>query len=510
MRLTDEQKAIIGATGRVVCVNAYAGTGKSTTMRAYALAHPDERILYLAFNRSVAIEARRKMPPNVFATTAHGLAYNAIGKSYKHKMGEDLRPGELIDNKWVEFPPGYSNVGKYLFCQGVIRVLHHFLQNDIDSFDDIDPLALKEEAPGNLSVFPFTRMIECAEQLWVRMCDPVDPVPMLHDGYMKLYSLMRPNLGKEFDTIQVDEAQDSNPTLLTIIRNQDEPRIMLIGDRHQQIYSFRNAVNAMGELHPDQTFSLTGSFRFGEEVAWRANQLIEEWKGEKTHIRGLGENTRVNDLSVISTNPGEAYIARTNAGVLNRAFRAADRKMKVYFVGGISGYRLGDFMDAYFFMRGRKPKNPLFAGFERWRDLVQVAKRTGDPELNGIVGVVFSNSGKGVDLPDQIRKVRAAAVSNPAEADVILCTAHKSKGLEFPVGSLEEDFPELGEKWSEGSLTEDEINLLYVAITRFTKVANLPPNVTLSIEGKKAYERRIRAFGAEQPDEDPFQTKVAF
>ncbi len=483
MQLTDEQKAIIGAQGRVICVNAFAGTGKSTTMRAYASAHPKERILYLAFNKSVALEARQKMPSNVFATTAHGLAYSAIGKAYKHKLADDMKPGELLERKWIEVPPGYSNTGRFLFAQGVLRMLNHFLQNDIESFDDMDPIHLKERAPGNLSILPFSRMIEQAQRLWVAMCDPTSDVPILHDGYMKLYSLTRPNLGDDFDTIQVDEAQDSNPVLLNILKHQDKPRIMLIGDRHQQIYSFRNAVNAMAEMNPDTEYPLTGSFRFGPEVAWRANALLAQWKGEGTEIRGLGKPTKVVDAGWVSVARGSAYIARTNAGIFALAAAAIAKDMRPYFVGGIGGYRFNDFVDAYFFKRGKKPDNPLFAGFQGWGDFMRVAHHTEDPELKGIMGIIFRCESKEIDLPQVVKQIRAGAARRISDADLVLCTAHKSKGLEFPVGCLADDFPSLYEAKANGRLTEDEVNLMYVAITRFTDRAFLPPKVTESIEG---------------------------
>lgn len=50
MQLTPEQEAIIASTGDIK-INAVAGSGKTTTMVAYARSRPvDARILYLAFN----------------------------------------------------------------------------------------------------------------------------------------------------------------------------------------------------------------------------------------------------------------------------------------------------------------------------------------------------------------------------------------------------------------------------------------------------------------------------
>ncbi|MEQ2209806.1 hypothetical protein XENOCAPTIV_004268, partial [Xenoophorus captivus] len=56
------------------------GTGKTTTLVKYAALRPDLRFLYVAFNNSVACEARRHFPANVDCRTAHSLAYNDVGR----------------------------------------------------------------------------------------------------------------------------------------------------------------------------------------------------------------------------------------------------------------------------------------------------------------------------------------------------------------------------------------------------------------------------------------------
>ena len=57
--LTEEQKAIINSTGDIR-INAVAGSGKTTTIIEYAATRPPgSRILYLAFNKSVRLEATR-------------------------------------------------------------------------------------------------------------------------------------------------------------------------------------------------------------------------------------------------------------------------------------------------------------------------------------------------------------------------------------------------------------------------------------------------------------------
>ncbi|MDR2442264.1 MAG: AAA family ATPase [Deltaproteobacteria bacterium] len=94
-RLTEEQLEIITSTEPCLTVTAYAGTGKTTTIRALAQARPHERMLYLAFNRSLATETRAAFGDlkNVEVKTLHGLAWHECGRNYR-KIA-DIRPFEL-------------------------------------------------------------------------------------------------------------------------------------------------------------------------------------------------------------------------------------------------------------------------------------------------------------------------------------------------------------------------------------------------------------------------------
>jgi F-box protein 18 (helicase) len=90
MRLTEEQEAIIHSEGDIK-INAVAGSGKTTTIIEYARTRPNNcRILYLAFNRSVKLEAIKKFEQknltNVVVETAHSLAYKNIVFKYGYKV----------------------------------------------------------------------------------------------------------------------------------------------------------------------------------------------------------------------------------------------------------------------------------------------------------------------------------------------------------------------------------------------------------------------------------------
>lgn len=87
MKLTKEQEDIINSTGNIK-INAVAGSGKTTTIIEYARTRPKEsKILYIAFNKSVKLEAVKKFADkglsNVKVETAHSLAFKHV--VFKHK-----------------------------------------------------------------------------------------------------------------------------------------------------------------------------------------------------------------------------------------------------------------------------------------------------------------------------------------------------------------------------------------------------------------------------------------
>ena len=48
----------------------------------------------------------------------------------------------------------------------------------------------------------------------------------------------------QYDVLLWDEAQDMNPAMLDVCLKQVKPKLV-VGDSHQQIYSFRGAVDAL-------------------------------------------------------------------------------------------------------------------------------------------------------------------------------------------------------------------------------------------------------------------------
>lgn len=62
------------------------------------------------------------------------------------------------------------------------------------------------------------------------MQSPDDPLPLGHDGYLKLWALSDPVILADY--ILMDEAQDTNPVVLGVLQRQPA-QMIYVGDKHQ-------------------------------------------------------------------------------------------------------------------------------------------------------------------------------------------------------------------------------------------------------------------------------------
>jgi superfamily I DNA/RNA helicase len=64
--------------------------------------------------------------------------------------------------------------------------------------------------------------------------------------------------------------------------NEQPCQVIWVGDRRQQIYAWRGAVNAMDTIATKHTSTLNRSFRCGQPIAEMANKVLQNFLGEKS------------------------------------------------------------------------------------------------------------------------------------------------------------------------------------------------------------------------------------
>lgn len=485
---TPEQQQAIDAflSGGSLRINAYAGTGKTSTLQF--LAHGTRsRGQYIAFNKAIVGDAREKFPPTVDCSTTHSLALKSLHSDYKKT--KDKFAGKVSTKQLAEIL-GFKKIWRidrdhslqavsqaYLIQQTVRRFAH---SGDEEISAAHVPrhgslLTASEDTLKAVNEFACNN----AKHVWQRMCDPKDAIPLGFDGFLKLWGLSKPQIAADY--ILLDEAQDTNPVVLDVLRRQSA-QLVYVGDRYQQIYEWRGAVNAMEAIETDATVSLTQSFRFGPEIAGEASCTLRRL-GESVPLTGNpAMRSRVG-----SCNPN-AILARTNTNVMTALIQCLDEGRKPHLVADNK-----DLKELLWGVRDLKEGRPTdvadFFGFTNWESVVDFAKTTEGEHLTMFVNLVQSKGEK--------RLLWAINQSvSEEEAEIVISTAHKAKGREWKNVRLMDDFLKTREARTPADKAQKEredaaeLRLFYVAVTRAKEAIEIP------IMGGKGEPPRASAFSS--------------
>lgn len=451
---TAEQQAAIDRflTRRPLKIAAFAGAGKTTTLRMLAAA-TRSRGLYLAFNRAIAAEAREKFPRSVDCRTTHAIAFRAAMPHYgsADKMTKRVHAKQLaqVAGYTDRIFPGSLHLNDVHQAHLVLGTVRQFCQSSdraiglthVPRYGRL--LGASEKIVSEVRAWAVVE----AEALWKRMVNRSDALPLGHDGYLKLWALSEPTLN--FDYILLDEAQDTNSVVLGVLAGQ-RAQAVYVGDRHQQIYEWRGAVNAMERISGCEEVALTQSFRFGPGIAAAASKVLATL-GEQRQIRGDPQI----QSTIVASGKADAVLARTNGTVILEILEATNVGLKPSVCGGTQEIKRL-LSDVYELKAGKPAISPEFFGFQNWAEVVAFADSEEGEGLRTFVQLVEQHGE---------RKLWAAvnrAVADEEGADVILSTAHKAKGREWNAVRLAPDFMNA----RLGADAASEVRLFYVAMTR--------------------------------------------
>lgn len=458
VKFDDNQQQLIDAKDHIVIGEAVAGSGKTTTAVGYAVARPREKLVYLCFGRANADEARQRFPSNVDVFNVHSLAFRAIGHKFNGRLVKSWRPRDIAEQLGVE--------NRIAGCIG--KTLASFYAS-VDP--DINDSHLAAVADWDLTPAEQGLVLDHARGAWRKIIAPGSTMPVTHDTYLKLWTMSGPRLN--YDCMILDEAQDTNPLTEQLVMAQlDHCRLLAIGDRHQSIFGFRGATNAMQNLRAiegSRVVTMPRTWRFGARTADVAKKILQNLKGESVVIQGMGKDTGWGRQSTLLT--------RTNSGLFEEAVSRQGRG--VHWLGGVENYNLDVITDAYnIWARSlHAVRSPFMRRFRSWSEFVDYSESSRDAETRMLIKVVERHEHK---IPQLVAQVVKNEVKDPAAAELTLTTLHKAKGMEWDCVRIGNDFEFLFDAEKEicetGELSQaiqQEVNLLYVGITRARGICRL-------------------------------------
>ncbi|NXX76107.1 FBH1 helicase, partial [Urocolius indicus] len=267
VQLTHEQQRILNHRiehGQIVKIMAFAGTGKTSTLVKYAEKFSDLNFLYVTFNKAVAEKGRSVFPRNVTCRTFHSLAFGSVGKLYKEK-------GKLNFSKMSVYSisrliQNYEGQSLFIRAKTVSQTLESFFaSSDEEICEEHTPVWFKNTHGDRKLVSQEEKKINVAEakEIWRNM-------KKLDGDVEKKYK------------IPCDAASPLMlccfPAAIVDVVLSQRCGIILVGDPHQQIYTFRGAVNTLYSVPHTHVYYLTQSFRFGPEIAYVGATILDVCK----------------------------------------------------------------------------------------------------------------------------------------------------------------------------------------------------------------------------------------
>lgn len=453
---TEQEEAVdLFLTKQPMKISAFAGAGKTSTLKFLAATAGNERGLYLAFNKSIAEEARQSFRGPVDCRTTHSAALREVRPRYdfpQNKWFNSINPKQLaaawsIPNLKVGPATLRPDMVAFLILQAVRR----FCQSgdEIIGTKHVELLGRTLGLPEPRQLALQTHILTLAQKLWQEMIRADSDLPLGHDGYLKLWSLMAPKLS--FDYVLLDEAQDTNPAVLSVLKNQN-CQVIYVGDKHQQIYEWRGAVNAMAEIDASKEAFLTTSFRFGPALAGEANRVLSAM-GETQTLKGFANVT----TEVLDFGSARTILTRTNAMLFKEVLDALDADLRPHVIGGTEQMK-ALLKDVDLLQSGNPGTQPEFFGFSKWEEVLEFIEQPEGEPLVAFVTLV-QRVGRG-----SLWRAVLSCEEEEANANVILSTAHKAKGREWDSVRIGDDF--LSSRTQTSRVPFSEARLFYVAMTR--------------------------------------------
>lgn len=350
-RLTPEQFDIAEKIdqGESMFVNALAGTGKTSTLRASLTGS----WAMLAFNKKNADELRKADPSKgVFGRaiegdvmTLNGLGHRAWARYLKarpepradkyYEIARDkaaslgLKRGDI----WAA-----SKIAEHAIVAGIpldgtpVGDQYPGLPNEPDSWRKVVDSVLDEEpseealyaAPeiakiGLLAAFGSSPVITFDEQL---------VLPLRYGARFGDFN------GNKYPRIAVDEAQDLSPMNHAMIQRalQKGGQLVAVGDPNQAIYGFRgadlNSVETMKSRFQLNELPLTMNWRCDLAIIEHAQELVPTLRPRPNARPGV-----VNMQAEFKPLDGDWVLGRTNASVVSAAFKLIKEHRTVTILG---------------------------------------------------------------------------------------------------------------------------------------------------------------------------------
>lgn len=429
---TPEQEAVRAAardTKDNLLITALAGAAKTSTLMLLSQDAKSQALLFLAFNKKIAEELTKRLPPMHKAQTLNSLGHGAWAKQLGRRLAPDfdkvyrLLTAEVDRLSQHDKEEVYENFGEIKRtidvgkARGYIPDGHYPYATPLmrdDAFYD----SLDEEIPDlywKLIRTVTTQSLNEAQQGIIDFNDQI-LMPTCFNCMFLTYPV-----------VFVDEAQDLSALNHAMLTKVVKKRLIAVGDANQAIYGFRGAhANSMELLRSQfsmKELPLTVSFRCPiavvEQARTRAPAMQYPSWAKPGEVRFL---TQWDEKSI----PEFATIlCRNNAPLFSTAFKLLQHGRAPELVGNDIGKSLIKTLKKL--GKDTLRKEEVLSAIDDWEQ--QKLEKARDPsKVQDQASCLRIFAERGATLGEAVLYAETLfSVAGPIK----LMTGHKSKGLEF-------------------------------------------------------------------------------
>lgn len=443
--------------GTNLVVEAYAGTGKTTTIME-------------GIRRAPEGEAQFK--------TLHSIGFSIVKRFWE---------GVAIERDYQNRPEGQLSRADWLTAQVTTPQVPDAIKRLVSTLHT-KAREIKPHARNAGDLIELAYDFECApDDIWAQMGYSVQKVEAFALAAMELAANHKPVDGidysdmiylpvrnkwcfPQYELVVVDEAQDMTVAQLEIALGVCRGRMCIVGDPNQAIYGFRGADSgSLGRLQQElkaRKLPLTVTYRCGRTIVREAQRLVPGFQAAASNAEGTISHLASTEKLAQMAQHGDFILSRINAPLVELAIQLLRSGKRARIAGQDIGKGLNSLIKK---MKARSIPE-LLDKLSTWemKEIDRWTKAKRKDRINAVRDKVLmihdlADGAKGMDHLKQKIDVLFTDDGLGQAGVITLSSVHKAKGLE-----ADRVFILAGTLYIAGQ-TPEEKNIEYVAITRAKK-----------------------------------------
>ena len=279
----------------------------------------------------------------------------------------------------------------------------------------------------------------------------------------------------------IDEAQDMGQDdfrlVQALMRQNEEMRVIAVGDDDQNIYAFRGSdskyMQSLISQEGAKMYEMTDNYRSAKAIVDCANRFVQRIPNRMKHApiqSATGEEGKVMTIkslqnAEIKVQGGTAILTRTNEETMQVAYELEQRGLHATVAQSMGGFRFGNLAEVRYFIKQIGKDDEVTISKEKWQEAKKRTLKTYASSTCLEVMRHFFADFEAINRVYYLSDLREFIIESEIEdfiasddKSVFVSTIHKAKGREFDTVYLMSTIPD-------GRQVED-MRAYYVGLTR--------------------------------------------